>query len=807
MRSILWKWVVLISYFEKEASKDETAKRIHDLLCDPVAELYVKFLYFILSKFAHVNEELQSVSTVLNENQDSMSELFLNIVSLYMVSNYVIETKIQDIDPTNEDHMKEQSSINVGMECLRLLNKEDTKIGYNEKKEFFEACQKFLITACSELKRKCDYFALDHINLRPLLHPKNALSQNYHENYAVNLNELCKAYAQFVSSNDVLRNINDQWQALCEDTFPPFISDQSDVDTFWIELSAYQETQRNNYYRDLCDLALSILLLPNSNASAERLWSKYNLEKTQLRNRLHFETVRDILFTSSLARYIRDCKGSYKFSDDAIMAAFHVKTRKKEQKPPTSLKLEISDVWNEHSYFVNKKKMSHEMESTFKLKRKPQVNYLNKLPGESHSHLANKIPRLQIEVDDYMETDNLESLNSITGQSEKFVPEIFELENNELENNELENNEPENNKPENNDLENESILEKVNNYMQIQDEYFEKFAIIAVYKSEDLLKFCFRTGASRYIHINELKTLDGERYIESSIIEAYMIRKITENEWQDTCFVPFNTSIWIVGDKRSYKKKSSFIFRLDYNFKDIVLIPYIYRKHCCILIMNCLTQQMHHYDPMQSTPSDVVPNIFLNYLSKCNPNRLTEIEWQINREEHKLSLQKDNFNCVIFVVKYMDYYVKKMFGILDYDSLPANEYRRYLANFIVRNSWPLDDICLGCYNTKQILKYKCKSCGRQIHENCIYFFFNEEMCKLCKSEYGEDYKVVGLPNPLNHCWLNASLQLLYALPIFNFSCIYLSSTTSELLKSFIELRTFLQRQTSPDMRQVLKLLK
>ncbi|KAL7299691.1 hypothetical protein TKK_0007447 [Trichogramma kaykai] len=191
---MLRKWVVLVAYFGKEASDEESAKKIHDILCDPMAELYVKFLYFILSKFTAVIEKLQSVSTILNEHQDVMSAMFSNIISLYMDSNYVSTTRLQDIDLTDINHMKKMSNINVGIECLRLLNKEYTNMSHTQKQEFFKVCQEFLKTACSELKRKCEDFALDHINLRPLLHPRNALSKNFHENYAPNLNELCTAY-------------------------------------------------------------------------------------------------------------------------------------------------------------------------------------------------------------------------------------------------------------------------------------------------------------------------------------------------------------------------------------------------------------------------------------------------------------------------------------------------------------------------------------------------------------------------------------------------------------------------------------
>ena len=51
---------------------------------------------------------------------------------------------------------------------------------------------------------------------------------------------------------------------------------------------------------------LNVLCISNSNASPERVWSKYVLEKTKIRNRLNFASIRGLLLTS---QYIKDVGG------------------------------------------------------------------------------------------------------------------------------------------------------------------------------------------------------------------------------------------------------------------------------------------------------------------------------------------------------------------------------------------------------------------------------------------------------------------------------------------------------------------
>ena len=263
-------------------------------------------------------------------------------------------------------------------------------------------------------------------------------------------------------------------------------------------------------------------------------------------------------------------------------------------------------------------------------------------------------------------------------------------------------------------------------------------------------------------------------------------------------------SIWILGDKRNQILKDDFfIYRIEYNFKEIVFVPYFYQSHCCVLVLNCITQEISHYDPMQAASSYIESEIFLKYLQKCKgTNILSKIPWKINLESHGLPIQTDGCNYVLYVIKFMDYYSKKVHGCDSYDESTPESMRPNLVRFIYQNSSPSGGTYLVCQKGRRIRKmlYKCEICGRRVHETCADYFFNEEICKVCiytTYKNDEHYRITGLPNPLNHCWLNSSLQVLFALPIFNNSCIKLLPQSSDILKSLLKLRTFSQTSNLP----------
>ena len=138
------------------------------------------------------------------------------------------------------------------------------------------------------------------------------------------------------------RKIYDQWDNIQFHVFPDSINKETNTDKFWLLIKNY-EYKNHKIFENLAELALLILCIPESNASSERVWSLMNIQKSKLRNRLDFETMRSLLLSY---HYIRDTGGilNFKVTKDMMEAHYNLsklKAESKAKKPQEELILDI----------------------------------------------------------------------------------------------------------------------------------------------------------------------------------------------------------------------------------------------------------------------------------------------------------------------------------------------------------------------------------------------------------------------------------------------------------------------------------
>ena len=76
------------------------------------------------------------------------------------------------------------------------------------------------------------------------------------------------------------------------------------TERFWSEVSDYRDASGSNPFKDLAAFAVSQLILPNSNAEVERLFSSMNIIKIKLRNKMLLPMLSAILTVKyGLKRY------------------------------------------------------------------------------------------------------------------------------------------------------------------------------------------------------------------------------------------------------------------------------------------------------------------------------------------------------------------------------------------------------------------------------------------------------------------------------------------------------------------------
>ena len=373
-----------------------------------------------------------------------------------------------------------------------------------------------------------------------------------------------------------------------------------------------------------------------------------------------------------------------------------------------------------------------------------------------------------------------------------------------------------------NPLYDDSIIRK---FIHPSDNY-EKSAVIAKYQHEDLRYFSPESRDWQYLYAIEYCSLYGETFIEGAIIDAFILVKKSKGFWgNNISYYPNRLTDFILGNSRNRVQKNTFCgYNVEREFDGLVFVPFSTGNHWNLLVLNTVTEEVLLIDPFKNVPESQIKykiNYFLRYLKRylnLRPNtinNLTRINWKIGSPPEWLPTQVDGCNCGCFVMMYMDILATKCSS----NNINFNPYtyRNEIARFLINNSLPMNDVCLGCTSTKKSLQYECSQCQRKVHEKCKEYFIDDVTCIFCNQAVefippevandviiinqekklirtsNEDWKnkYVGFPNPpgKNSCWLNATLQAILVLPFFeDMGGWYLQTSCPRILKLLVEIK-------------------
>ncbi|KAH8025589.1 hypothetical protein HPB51_010047 [Rhipicephalus microplus] len=103
---------------------------------------------------------------------------------------------------------------------------------------------------------------------------------------------------------ETIEKIQNQWGKISLLDWKQISSTQS----FWCEVHSYKDACGENPFAELAGFAMSMLVLPYSNAEVERTFSQLNIVKSKLRNKLKPETTNAILVVRvGLKRHQKSC--------------------------------------------------------------------------------------------------------------------------------------------------------------------------------------------------------------------------------------------------------------------------------------------------------------------------------------------------------------------------------------------------------------------------------------------------------------------------------------------------------------------
>jgi hypothetical protein len=306
VKRISAQWEALRLFFTDQwiAARFNAAENIYHALNDESLRLYYHFLEWALPKFTDLNQYFQSEGVVITSLRSKMCETYKDLLLTFMQRDYVLHTALSQISFNDDSKFLPLNTMYLGVKVMQKV--QQSKFTPAILTDFYMRCQKFLRVACGEIKKRFDFddALLVHI---ACLSPATATDARARAEYP-SLFPLMRLLPRLIDSTDAdrLQAIDDQWRRL------PLVSLNEDtktmtVDEFWHHLSTLEDFGARRVFRELGEFALDALVVPHSNASCERVFSKVNLIKTKPRNRLITGTLNGLMHTSECVKMAGGC--------------------------------------------------------------------------------------------------------------------------------------------------------------------------------------------------------------------------------------------------------------------------------------------------------------------------------------------------------------------------------------------------------------------------------------------------------------------------------------------------------------------
>uniref|UniRef100_A0ABD2WGL7 Ubiquitin-like protease family profile domain-containing protein n=1 Tax=Trichogramma kaykai TaxID=54128 RepID=A0ABD2WGL7_9HYME len=280
-------------------------------------------------------------------------------------------------------------------------------------------------------------------------------------------------------------------------------------------------------------------------------------------------------------------------------------------------------------------------------------------------------------------------------------------------------------------------------YFQLTHESIE--ACFAQFQLEDWSYFNLNGEPRIILYSNQLCSLKSNEYVNGALIDAYMTVKIAQKKSKNISFLPTTLTISILGRNRDNPKNSSFNgFKLNHTIEGLIFMPYCLGSHWSLLVADVAKKELTEYDPLdddddddddeqESCPKSSKAAIyFMRYLNRynlCAPDNtwnVTKIQWTIASPNiPKRPVQKDDYNCGIFVIHYMNL----LAGDISLSSFNPDEFRVKLALYLLENSENVQDICLRCEKQEDLVASTRSTLNQLMKET----FEGEDTNLNCKS--------------------------------------------------------------------------
>lgn len=335
----------------KNTDKSSTGKEILSLINKPTTKCFLMFIGDSIKILENLNGQLQTEDAILPLVFDKISEAYEKVLRFIFNDSYIdglVSAKdLCSVEFYSKSNFKKLDKIYIGekdtIEEVKKLSDDDKKVFYNN-------CFKYLHSMADEMSwRLYEYWEL-HEPFK-FLDPKNVFSQKFHEENPTIINDaflICQRAAD--CDNEKVPVIDSEWAKLIE--FEQIIDSNLPPDTFWCRLYKLKNDNGDLLFPNVSQFALNLLVIPHSNSSPERVWSKERLTLTRLRNRMSTKTLTSWLMVNDYIKslgYFKDLcnfKPSLKLLLEIVNYRFKPKKKKEKVILEDLLKEEVGDLVN-----------------------------------------------------------------------------------------------------------------------------------------------------------------------------------------------------------------------------------------------------------------------------------------------------------------------------------------------------------------------------------------------------------------------------------------------------------------------------
>ncbi|XP_042894354.1 uncharacterized protein LOC122268140 [Penaeus japonicus] len=264
------QWLELKTHFDvtRHSEKCYTAEMLYSMYSDQQNLAYIKFLVPILKDVRRVNKAFESNDA---DPTKLLDDLVLLIKSL--LRKVILPTSKVDILEGNiESFISPKPYLGYDFE-QHMENMHKEGFAPNQELTVRDRCIKFIVKLVKELRQRLPN-NVEVLQKMSLLSVENAL--RVVKNSLIPLMELLQLPPQEIGA------VDSQWHNL---TLVKW-TEVKDTVLFWNEVNKYKDASHTNPFNDLAKFALSVLVIPHSNAKVERIFSQLNIVKNKLRNRM-----------------------------------------------------------------------------------------------------------------------------------------------------------------------------------------------------------------------------------------------------------------------------------------------------------------------------------------------------------------------------------------------------------------------------------------------------------------------------------------------------------------------------------------